>query len=245
MLVPLSTNCTARNQKGLPRLTMQHCFLARLLQQAIGPSTTWFCLVPFQDHANSHVQFSTKISGFYGQCSRGSISNLLNLITPWAPGSCHFPPGQVFLTDLSISLSQFPFTAVKNETLTELASASLNRCWWELSLLCQTAPAHILNLYFCLSPSLYSSHTFYFLFLPLQFMYLEHQYISPFLSLCWINVHTVSVNPCGSECTFLVLSHCLGLQISYPWLGLITTITWRSTNNQLPPQSIKNPLHFL
>lgn len=140
---------------------MQRCFLARLLQQAIGPSTTWFCLAPFQDHANSHVQLSTKKSGFYGQCSRGSISNLLNLITPGAPGSCHFPPGQVFLTDLSISLSQFPFTAVKNETLTELASASLNRCWWELSLLCQTAPAHILNLYFCLSPSLYSSHTFY------------------------------------------------------------------------------------
>lgn len=137
-----------------------------------------------------------------------------------------------------------PFYSCKNKTLTELASASLNRGWWELSLFCQTAPAHILNLWFCLS-----SHTSYFLFFPLQFMYLSIN-IHPdfclfFAELIYVpHLRYISVNLCGSECIFLVLSHCLGLQIPYPWLGLITRIMWRSTYNQIPPQSVNNLPQF-
>lgn len=235
---------------------MQPCFLARLLQQAIGPSTTWFCLAPFQNHSNSHTPLSTKISSFYRQCSKRSISSLLYFVTPGASGSYHFSPGQVLLTDLSISLPQFPFTAVRT------------RHWLNLQVLHSTDVAgnyhcsarllqliSLISIFACPFPCTHLTLLIYFLFFPLQFMHLWI-HIYPDFSLFFVGLICVpylwyiSAKLCGSERIFLVLSHCLRLQISYPWLGLkvtfrpITRIMWRSTYNQLPPQSINNPLHF-
>ena len=173
MLVLLSTKCAAHNQMRLFGLTTQHCFLTRLLQQAVGRSTTWFCLAPFQDHSNSPVQLSTKISGFSGQRSKRSVSSLLNFVTPGVSDSCHFLPGQVLLTDF-ISLSQFPFTVVRTRhwlNLQVLHSIYVDGNYHCSARLVQLVP--LTSIFACPFPCTHFIVLIYFLFFPLQFMYLS------------------------------------------------------------------------